>query len=369
MARTTVLPTDPVKRKAWSSYVAEDSWKEMYWSRLEGPEGSDAAVVRKTDLEKGRGDEIVTTLIAKFRGTPITEGKKLAGSEFRIQSHAHTMRINEFRHGVNLGARIEQQRVGHNLARHGREQLKNYLKTIYEEVIAMAANGARGVGDEIENYPTDWPGYPNAFRAPDAGHVYMPNGKAKNTLLTTDKITLADFDNLRVKVKKQLGGASEGKAQKMQPISKNGKDMFVLVCLPEVIADIRRDAGNTGWFEAQKALIQAIGKEADAFKGGAGYWNGILADECETGVKFNDYGAGANINAARSVLLGANAVITAHGTKGMADGQTANLREDEDDRGHDSILTFEVIFGADKAAWNGQDYGMITIDSAFTAPV
>lgn len=368
MARTTILPTDPVKRKAWASAVAEDSIKEQYYSRMEGEEGSYSPVVRKTELEKGAGDEVVTTLVAKLRGTPITEGKKMAGNEFRLQNATHTMRINEFRHGVNVGARIEQSRVGFNLKRQGRERLKDYLAEMYEEVITMAANGARGVGDEIQHFPTDWTGYPNAFRAPDAAHYYVPNGHAKATLVTTDLLDLGDIDALRVKVKKMLGG-QPSKAVKMAPARRGGRNLFILAALPEVIADIRRDSGAQGWFEAQKALIAAIGKEADAFKGGAGYWNGILVDEMETGVKFNDYGSGGNINAVRSLLFGANAISIAHGTKGLADGMTVELSEDSDDRGHDAILNFEIIFGADKNQFNGMDYGMVTIDSAFTAAV
>lgn len=367
MARTTILPTDPAKRKAWAASVAEDSIKEQYFSRLEGEEGTYKPVVRKTELEKGAGDEVVTTLVAKLRGTPITEGKKMAGAEFRLQSTTHVMRINEFRHGVNVGARIEQTRVGHNLKRQGRERLKDYIAEMYEEVIVMAASAARGVGDEIQHFPLDWTGYPNPFRAPDPAHYYMPNGKTKATLTTADKLTLADIDNLRVKTKKMLGGMP-GKAVKMSPVRMGGKRVFCLAVMPEVLQDIRRDSGSQGWFEAQKALIAAVGKEADVFKGGAGYWNGVLVDEMETGIKFNDYGAAANVPAARSLLLGANAISIAHGTKGMADGMTVELTEDEDDRHHDAILNFEIIFGADKTAYAGMDYGMITVDSAFTAP-
>lgn len=368
MARTTILPTDPAKRKAWASDVAEDSIKDQYFSRMEGQEGSYSAVVRKTELEKGAGDEVVTSLVAKLRGAPITEGKKMAGAEFRLQHAAHTMRINEWRHGVNIGARIEQSRVGFNLSRQGRERLKDYLSEMYEEVITMHANGARGVGSEIQHFPTDWTGYPNAFRAPDAAHYYIPNGKAKNTLLITDVLDLGDINALSTKAKKMLGGQPTS-AVKMSPVRRGGKTMFVLAVMPEVMQDIRNDTGAQGWFEAQKALVSAIGKEAELFKGGAGMFNGVLVDEMEVGVKFNDYGAGANVNAARSLFLGANAILIAHGTKGMADGMTVDLTEDTDDRGHDHILNFEIIFGADKAAYNGMDYGMMTVDSAFTAAV
>ena len=57
MARTTILPTDANKRKAWAAIVAQDSAKDQYYARMIGPEGSRSALVRKTDTEAGRGDE------------------------------------------------------------------------------------------------------------------------------------------------------------------------------------------------------------------------------------------------------------------------------------------------------------------------
>lgn len=375
MARTQILPTDPNKRKAWCATVAQDSIKELYWARHMGEEGTPSAVIRKVDTEAGSsnggpGDEVTTALVAKLRGSPITEGKKLAGREFKLQHASHTMRVNEFRHGVNIGARIEQSRVGMNLKKQGRERLTDYIKEMYEEVIAMASAGARGVGDEIQHFDTSYVGYPNALRAPDAAHLFIGQAgtATKATLVAGDKANLATINKLRTKAKKMLGGQPD-KAVKMAPIVKNGKKIFALAAMPEVMQDIRDDVGAQGWFEAQKALTAAIGKESEIFKGGAGMFNGILVDEMDTGVKFNDYGAGANINAARSILLGANAVAVAHGTKGMQDGLEVELDEDMDDRKHDHILFFEMIFGADKCQYNGMDYGQITVDTAYTAAV
>ncbi len=369
MARTTILPSDPNKRKAWAATVANDAMHDQYFARHIGPEGSRSAGVRKTELEKGAGDEVTTALVAKLRGAPITEGEKLAGREFKLQHAAHTMRINEFRHGVNVGARIEQSRVGYNLKAQGREKLTEYIKELYEQIIVCAASGARGVGDEISHLGTDYGGYPNALRAPDSGHLFVGTAgdKAKGTLVTGDKMTLATINKLRTKSKKMLGG--KDKPVKMTPINKGGRDVFALAVMPEVMQDIRDDAGAQGWFEAQKALASAVGKEAEMFKGGAGMFNGILVDEMEVGVKFSDYGSGGNVPAARSLLLGANAFSIAHGTKGMADGMSVALDEDMDDRKHDHILFFEMIFGADKTKFDDLDYGMITVDTAFTAAV
>lgn len=370
MARTTILPSDPNKRKAWAAAVANDSAKDQYFSRMVGPEGSASAIIKKTDTEKGAADEVVTALVAKLRGAPITEGQKLAGSEFRLQHAAHTMRINEFRHGVNVGARIEQSRVGFNLKRQGREKLTEYIKELYEEVICMAASGARGSGDEIQHFGTDYAGYPNALRAPDAAHYFCgpANTRVKATLVVGDLMTLATLNKLRTKAKKMLGGQPD-KSVKMTPVRKGGKECYILAVAPEVMQDVRDDSGAQGWFEAQKALTTAIGKESEIFKGGAGMFNGVLIDEMETCVKFTDYGAGGNVPAARSLFMAANGVAIAHGTKGQDDGMTVALDEDTDDRKHDHILFFEMIFGADKCQFNAMDYGLITVDTAFTAAV
>lgn len=370
MSRTTILPTDPNKRKAWAASVANDSAKDQYYSRLIGEEGSYSAIIKKTETQKGAADEVVTALVAKLRGAPVTEGQKLAGQEFRLQHAAHTMRINEFRHGVNVGARIEQSRVGFNLKRQGREKLTDYIKELYEETTCCALSGARGAGDEIQHWPTSYTGYPNALRAPDAAHYFCGplNTRVKATLVSTDLMTLSTVNKLRTKAKKMLGGQPD-KAVKMAPIEKGGKKCHVLAVCPEVMQDIRDDVGAQGWFEAQKALTQAIGRDAELFKGGAGMFNGVLIDEMETCVKFTDYGAGLNVPAARSLFMGANAGCVAHGTKGQDDAMTVNLDEDMDDRKHDHILFFEMIYGADKTAYNGMDYSLITVDTAFTAAV
>ena len=369
MSRTTILPTDPNKRKAWAAAVANDAAQTQYFARLQGDEGTRSAVIKKTDLEKGAGDEVTTALVAKLQGRARREGEKLAGNEFRLQHAAHTMRINEHRHGVNIGARIEQSRVGFNLKKQGREKLTEYVKELYEHTIMAAGAGARGVGEELHTLEPTYAGYPNALRAPDAAHLFTGTAgdKAKATLVAGDKMSLATVNKLRTKAVRMLGG--KDKPVKMQKVSKGGKDCFVLAVCPEVMQDIRDDVGSQGWFEAQKALTAAVGKEAELFKGGAGMFNGVLVDEMEFGVYFNDYGSSSNIGATRSLFMGANGITVAHGTKGMADGMSVALDEDMDDRKHDHILFFEMIFGADKAQFDGRDYGLISVDTAYTPAV
>ena len=366
---TRILPSDPIKRKAWAAKVANDAGQKQYFARMIGDEGSNSAVVRKTDLEKGYGDEVTTTLVAKLQGRARREGEKLAGNEFKMSHASHTMRVNQHRHGVNIGARIDQDRVGFNLRKQGREKLTTYIKELYEHTIVAAAAGARGVGEELHTLETGYAGYPNALRAPDAAHRYIGTDgtRAQNTLVVGDRMNLATVNKLRTKAIRMLGGRD--RPVKMEKVSKGGKECFILAVCPEVMQDVRDDVGAQGWFEAQKALTSAIGKESELFKGGAGMFNGVLIDEMEFGVYFTDFGSGANVAATRSLFMGANSVLVANGTKGMKDNMTVAIDEDTDDRGNDHILFFETIMGADKSQYDGRDYAMISVDTAYTAAV
>lgn len=371
MSTFRVLPSDPSKRKAWAAKVAKDYVQDQYFSRMMGPEGSDAVIVRKTDLEgEGAGDEVTTTLVARLRGSPVQEGQKLEGREKKFSSTVHTMRINEFRDAVNLGAKIDQQRVGFNIRSQGRNKLTTLLKEQMEQLGLMTLSGARGVGVEIDHYPTSYAGYPNAFRAPDAGHLFVgaDGTKAKATLATTDKVTLDTISRLKTKAKTMTTG-QEGTGVKLQETTKGGMRGYILAVCPEVMADVRRDTGASGWIEAQKALTAKIGKDAEWFKGGAGMFDGVIVDEMPIAVKFDDYGSGANVPAVRSLFLGANAGCFANGTKGLPDNMEVKLSESTADHDHEAILHYLTICGWDKTQFDGKDYGMFSVDTAYTATV
>ena len=88
MSRTTILPTDPNKRKAWAASVANDAAQKQYFARLIGPEGSRSAVIKKTELEKGAGDEVTTALVAKLHAKPFVK----AASSPVTNSSCNTLR-------------------------------------------------------------------------------------------------------------------------------------------------------------------------------------------------------------------------------------------------------------------------------------
>ncbi len=372
--RTTVLPTDAIARKAYMMSVLSDSIKEQYFARHMGPERSRALVVKKSGLDAAAGDEVTTTLVAKLRGGIVREGEKMEGREMNLDFAFHKMRINTHRQGINCGTQMDATRVGTNLGSIGRERLKEYIGEYYEEYLAAHAAGARGVGEEFQILEPGYTGYPNALRAPDANHLFVgtEGTKVKATLLNTDKITAKTLQALTGMAAKMLGGVKDGKPVKMQKTRRNGKDMWVFITMDEGVQDLRSDTGTQGWFEAQKALVTAIGRESEIFQGGAGYIHGTIVDATDTLPKFNDYGAGGNVKAMRSLFCGANGLAIAHGAKGSESGLALNITESDNDRGHEQVLNFTLTMGADKTSYtplngnNTLDFAIIAVDTAYT---
>lgn len=371
MARTQFLPTNPATQKAWSARVALDSKKKCKFDRLTGEEGSSMPVVYKTDLEKGPGDEVTTTLVAKLRGKPIEGQEKAAGREMRVSSATHTMRIDKHRQLVNVGDVMDQKRVGFNIRKVVIDKLSDYMAEVYEEQIVMTLSGGRGIGtDEIQHYPVGYAGFPNAFRAPDAQHQMFYDGTRANAaaLTASDKLGTNVIDKLKLRAAKQVGG-QPSKPVRMEPVNVDGGKHFLYMAAPESMYDLRREVGDAGWLTLEKAKMTAEGAKSSVVQGGKAYYNGVVIDEIQTCVKFDTTTAGGSygVPAARNLFLGANAALIAHGTGGQRDGNRFELSESDLDHGEESVVIVRMIAGFDKANFNGMDFGVIANDLAYTA--
>ncbi|MBX3653201.1 MAG: N4-gp56 family major capsid protein [Ramlibacter sp.] len=365
MARTAILPTDPAAVKLWSAKVAIDAKKKSFWSKMTGGEDAALPVVTKTELESGASDEITTTLIAKLRGKPIEGDEKGAGREKKLSHYTHKFRIDKHRQLVNCGDIMAQKRVRHNIAAQCRARLSDYIAEVQDEQIEMTAAGSRGVGtDEFSHYEVGYAGFPNAFTAPDAAHLLVGEGQTKATLTT--KLTTNTLDIALVRAKKMFA-VEGGRGARMEPISVDGQKSFVLKTGPEGMYDLRREVGEAGWLTLEKAKATAVGAKSQIFMGGDAFYNGLLITEHETVVKFDDYGAGGNTPAMRSLFLGAHAVAEAYGIRGQKGNVRLELSESDLDHGEEQVVVMRLIAGWSKSKFNGMDFGVQAVDHAFTA--
>lgn len=365
MARTQILSSDPGAVKAYSASVAVDVAKKSYFnSKMAGGETQKLPVLMKTDLEAKAGDEVTCYLVAKLRGRPVQGAEKLEGREMRLSKYTDKLRVDKFRNGVNVGDIMDQKRVKFSIRSQARDRLSDYIAELEDEMTMMYAAGARGVGAEIQHFPIGWTAWPNSFDAPDPDHQsYAGAVTSKGALTTNDKLTLGDIDRLAARAKLFLG--SEQNGAKMAKVSIEGGQHFVLLTGVEGTYDLRREAGDQGWLAIQKAAAGAEGRKNPIFDGSTGMYNNVILHEHEGVIKFDDYGAGSNVPAMRSLFLGAHAVEKAYGFKGNG-GVRYQLSESGLDHDEEAVIHFRTILGIKRTRFNGKDFGMIAHDHAFT---
>src|SRR3546814_16991109 len=107
----------------------------------------------------------------------------------------------------------------------------------------------------------------------------------------------------------------------MTPVDVDGGKHFIGLFGTEQMYDIRREVGDAGWLTLEKAKAAQDGASNPIFKGGSAYYNGVLLDEVQHYVRFNDYGSGGNVKVERASFLGANEAHVEHGLKGQKGGR------------------------------------------------
>lgn len=367
MARTTILPTDPGAVKKWETEVAVESAKMSFFTKMTGTEKSAMPVVRKTSLESGPGDEVTCYLIAKMTGKPREGSEKIAGFEDKLNHYTDKMRIDKHRRAVNVGDIMDQKRVPFDIAEQCKARLSDYAAEVHDEQIVMTLSGSRGVGDEIQHYPIGYAGFPNAFLTPDTAHNQVWDGSIAYGALVeaTHKLGTAVIDQANLKARKFIGAIKDGKGTKMVPCSAEGGKHFVFLTGPEGMYDLRREVGDAGFLTLEKAKMTQEGGKNLIFTGGRAYHNGVLIDESQTIVKFNDAGAGT-VRAMRSLFLGSHAAAVAYGMRGQSNGTRYELSESDLDHGEEEVVVLRLIAGYKKLRYNDLDFGVIAVDHTYT---
>ena len=123
---------------------------------------------------------------------------------------------------------------------------------------------------------------------------------------------------------------------------------------------LRTETGNAGWLEIQKAAATAEGRNSPIFKGGLGMINNAVLHSHESVIRFNDYGAGLNLPAARAMFLGRQAGVVAYGTAG---GLRFTWKEEMDDYDNEPTVVAGTIIGVKKTRFNNRDFGAMALDT------
>lgn len=366
MGKTIVGLNDPKACKRYASTLAVDTPKNSFFTKKMMGEGEDSGmpICRMTELENDAGEQISYDLSVQLKQEPVEGDKTQEGTEEDLTFYTDAIYIDQMRAGVNTGGKMTRKRTLHDLRKVGRKRQAEWWGRIFDEVIFIYLSGARGINSGYL-LPTTWTGRANnSLAAPDSDHLFLPGGKVKATLAAGDKMTTALVDAVVANVQ-MMGGETE-EVPAMQPIKINGEEHFVLVMNPWQAHDMRTNTGTGEWLDIQKAAATAEGKSSPIFKGGLGMHNNVVLQQHKSVIRFNDYGAGANVEAARALLLGEQAGAIAFGSPGT--GYRFDWYEEARDNGNQAVISTSCIWGFKKTSFNGVDFGCAAVDTAAAKP-
>lgn len=286
-----------------------------------------------------------------------------------LKFYTDSLYIDQLRGGVNTGGRMTRKRTIHDLRKIARVRQSEWWARVFDELLFMYISGARGVNSDFI-FPTTYTGFANnAFVAPDDQHIlYAGAATSKATIAATDKFDLKLIDRAVARASTMGGGTSGIPA--IEPCMIDGEEHYVNVLHPWQEFDVRTNTNTGQWLDIQKAAATAEGRNNPIFKGALGKYNDVVMHKHKATIRFSDYGAGANLNAARSLFMGRQAAVMAFGSPGT--GLRFDWHEESQDRGNQAVITTATIVGVKKAAFTiegtSRDFGVIALDSYVADP-
>lgn len=360
---TTIGFGDPKAAKKWSGSLFIDITKKSYFDRKFIGETDNHVIQRLTDLEQDAGDTINFDLSVQLRGRPTSGDNRLEGKEENLRFFEDQVVIDQLRHGVSAGGKMSRKRTVHNMRKIARDRLSDYWSKYIDEMNFIYLSGARGINQDFTE-PTTYAGHAqNAIEAPDAGHLlYGGTATSKATVAAGDKMTRAVIE--RATTKASMMRATDPSTANMMPVMINGEAHYVCLMSKFQSYDLRT-ADTSGWLDMQKAAASAEGRNNPIFKGGLGMLNNCVLHDHESVIRFNDYGAGSNVQAARALFMGRQAGVVAYGSTG---GLRFAWTEELKDHGNEPVIAAGVILGTKKSRFNDKDFGILSLDTAAADP-
>lgn len=364
MAVTTIAFGDAKAQKKWSGLLFLDTAKKSYFDKKFVGEGENKVIQRLTDLEQAAGDTITFDLSIQLRQKPTTGDKRAEGKEESLRFASDQVIIDQIRHPVSAGGKMTRKRTNHDTRAICKAKLGDYWARYLDEMRFIYLSGARGINqDFIEE--TTWAGHAgNAIQAPDSLHLlYGGTATAKANLTANDKMSRLLIE--RAAVRAEMMSAEDPTSVPMQPVMIDGEAHFVCVMSTYQEHDLRTN-DTPGWLDIQKAAITAEGRANPIFKGGLGMVKNVVLHSHKNAIRFADYGAGNNVQAARALFMGAQAGVIAYGSE--RDKQRYTWEEELKDYGNEPTVCAGLIVGVKKTRFNGKDFGVIALDTAAQTP-
>lgn len=344
--------------------------------------GQNAMVQRVTELTKSnKGTKANITLLADMTGDGITGDNTLEGNEEALRAYDITIELDQLRFANRIAGRMADQKTVVNFREQSRDALAYAMADRIDQLAFLTLSGvpythknngalrttsvtaghelvdlefASDVSDPTANRHRRW----------DATDGLVAGSTTSVT--AADKISYECIVNLKAYAKDQY----------LRGIRGAGNDeMFHLFVTPQQMKDLKLDSdflanvrnagvrGNANSLFAGSSSLMVDGVMVHEFRhvfNTSGATTGTSAEAGDDGYK---WGADADVNGARALFCGAQALA-------MADIGLPEIVEDTFDYENQAGISVGKIFGLRKPKYNTdvtsttEDFGVIALDTA-----
>lgn len=347
-----------------------------------------APVVRITDLNKNRGDQVVFNIMHKLSRLPTMGDQRIAGRGEDLSQSECFVKIDQGRHQVDAGGRMSQQRTKFDLSTSARTLLGTYFNDLQDQCAVVHLAGARGdfMADDIivplaSHRDFEQIMINDVIPPTHDRHFFGGDATSLDAVDASDVFTLGVVDNMSLYIDEM--------AHPLQPVRMKGDELYgedpyyVLYVTPRQWNDWYTSTDGKDWNQMMvRAVNRSKGFNHPLFKGECAMWRNILVRKysgmpirfytgSQVWVSNNDLAATtkqvevkANID--RAMLLGAQALVSAYG---QVNGGHFNLTREKTDAGNRTEITIDWMNGLKKIRFadkNGKvnDHGVIAVDTA-----
>ena len=368
---TTVPVGDPKAQKKWSHKLFLDILNESYFEQKFVGKTDNNVIQRLTDLESEAGDTIDYDLSVRLRNEPVAGDNRLEDSEEGLRFYSDEVMIDQLRHAASSGGKMARKRTVHNMRNIAKTKLAEYWGQVQDELNFIYLSGARGINEDYIFSETYVGHAGNPIQEPDADHLLYgyddtATATASNNLTATQTMSVGLIE--RAVTKARMMSARNPDNTNMVPLKINGEKHYVCIMSPYQEHDMRTSTSNSGWLEIQKAAAGAEGRRSKIFRGGLGMINKVVLHCHERVIRFNDYGSGSNVEAARALFLGRQGGVIAYGSTEKRRKMRFSWEEEWKDYKNELGVAAGMIFGCKKSRFNDKDFGLLSIDTAAADP-
>lgn len=369
MSTTSFGVNDAMAVKMWSKKLAVEAVKATDIAPFIG-EDAGSIIHRKTELEKGKGDQVTYGLRIQMSGDGFTENQLSEGNGESLTIYSDAIVINELGHvaGVKSENTIDQQRVPFEMREEARQGLADWFRkrisvSFFNQVCGYTPANSSPFG-------TKYTGLQAVVAPTSTRQIWQGSVSADESLTSTNTFSLTMLDKMKemainasplvrpINIRSMTGDV--GDYENVQ----EGK--YTVFLHPYQVTDLRTSTSTGQWLDIQKAAMTGgqVTKNP-IYTGALGEYNGmILRSAIDVTQGVNSSTGAAITTVRRAVLCGGQAAVIGYGQKNAP----SKFRWNEELFDHKRRLEVSAwcIWGLKKTQFNSVDYGTI-VGSTYAA--